>query len=73
MTHSVIFSQSLIRLCGNKMSVGLVFRGLDVRAFIQRCKVPLLLTFHEVILFFRNLEGVPTKLRIGSMCPGGQN
>ena len=42
MTQLVIFTQSLIRLCGYKMSVGLVIRGLDVHAFIQRCRVTVL-------------------------------
>ena len=55
------------------MSVGLTIQNLDVFQFINRCKVfVLFLIFMNNICYFRNLEGVPPKLRMKIMFPGEQ-
>ena len=55
------------------MSVGLTIQDLDVFQFIKRCKVfVLFLILMNNICYFRNLEGVPTKLRMRNMFPGEQ-
>ena len=53
------------------MSVGLTIQDLDVFQFIKRCKVSVLfLILMNNICYFRNLEGVPTKLRMRNIFPG---
>ena len=55
------------------MSVGLTIQHLDVFQFIKRCKVFVsFLILMNNIWYFRNLEGVPTKLRMKIMFPGEQ-
>ena len=54
------------------MSVGFTIQELDIFQFIKRCKVffVLFLIFMNNICYFRNLEGVPTKLRMRNIFPG---
>ena len=55
------------------MFVGLTIQDLDVFQFINRCKVFVsFLILMNNIRYFRNLEGVPTKLRMRNMFPGEQ-
>ena len=55
------------------MSVGLTIQDLNVLQFIERCKVsvPFLILMNNICCF-RNLEGVPMKLRMRNMFPGEQ-
>ena len=55
------------------MSVCHTIKDLNVLQFIERCKVFMLFSiFMNNICYFRNLEGVPTKLRMRDTFPGEQ-